>query len=179
MGPVVVAAPPGRETDLAAVAGDAVLVAGAASRSGSVANALAAVETEVVVVHDAARPLASPGLFDAVVGALADDPESDGVIAAAPVADTVKRASGDRLVVAETVDRAGLWAVQTPQAFRAERLRAALAVGELDSATDDAMLVEAAGGLVRLWPAPEPNPKVTTAADVAVVSALLAARDAH
>jgi 2-C-methyl-D-erythritol 4-phosphate cytidylyltransferase len=179
VGPVVVAAPPGMETEFAAVARDAVVVAGASSRSGSVANALASVETEVVAVHDAARPLAPTRLFDAVVEALAADPESDGVIAAAPVADTLKRASGARLSVTETVDRAGLWAVQTPQAFRTERLRAALAAGGLESATDDAMLVEAAGGTVRLWSAPEPNPKVTTAADLALVSALLAERDAH
>ena len=62
------------------------MVAGASSRSGSVANALARVETEFVAVHDAARPLAPPALFDAVVEALAVDPDSDGVIAAAPVA---------------------------------------------------------------------------------------------
>jgi 2-C-methyl-D-erythritol 4-phosphate cytidylyltransferase len=161
--------------------GEAVVVAGASSRSGSVANALAKVETEIVAVHDAARPLAPPGLFDAVVELVAGDAETDGAIAAAPVADTLKRVSGDRLEISETVDREGLWAVHTPQAFRTETLRAALAVGPdtLAAATDDAMLVEAAGGRVRVHPVDDANPKVTTAGDLAVVSALLASRRDH
>ena len=116
-----------------------------------------------------------PALFDSVVEALAEDPESDGVIAAVPVPDTLKRASGDRLRVSETMDREGVWAIQTPQAFRSEALRGALAVdaASLETATDDAMLVEAAGGSVRLHPVTEPNPKVTSAADLALVEALL------
>ncbi len=175
IGPVVIAAPAGFEAELEAVAPDAAVVAGASSRSGSVANALARVETEIVAVHDAARPLAPPALFDSVVEALAEDPGSDGMIAAAPVPDTLKRASGDRLRVSETMDREGLWAIQTPQAFRTDALRGALAVdaASLEAATDDAMLVEAAGGSVRLHPVTEPNPKVTSAADLALVEALL------
>jgi 2-C-methyl-D-erythritol 4-phosphate cytidylyltransferase len=175
IGPVVIAAPAGFEDELEAVAPEAAVVLGASSRSGSVANALSRVETEIVAVHDAARPLAPPALFDSVVEALAEDLGSDGVIAAAPVQDTLKRASGDRLRVSETLDREGLWAIQTPQAFRSEALRGALAVDAavLEAATDDAMLVEAAGGSVRLRPVTEPNPKVTSAADLALVEALL------
>jgi len=175
IGPVVIAAPAGFEDELEAVAPEAAVVLGASSRSGSVANALSRVETEIVAVHDAARPLAPPALFDSVVEALAEDLGSDGVIAAAPVPDTLKRASGDRLTVSETLDREGLWAIQTPQAFRSEALRGALAVDAavLEAATDDAMLVEAAGGSVRLCPVTEPNPKVTSAADLALVEALL------
>ena len=175
IGPVVIAAPAGFEDELEAVAPEAAVVLGASSRSGSVANALSRVETEIVAVHDAARPLAPPALFDSVVEALAEDLGSDGVIAAAPVPDTLKRASGDRLRVSETLDREGLWAIQTPQAFRSEALRGALAVDAavLEAATDDAMLVEAAGGSVRLHPVTEPNPKVTSAADLALVEALL------
>jgi len=175
IGPVVIAAPAGFEDELEAVAPEAAVVLGASSRSGSVANALSRVETEIVAVHDAARPLAPPALFDSVVEALAEDLGSDGVIAAAPVQDTLKRASGDRLRVSETLDREGLWAIQTPQAFRSEALRGALAVDAavLEAATDDAMLVEAAGGSVRLHPVTEPNPKVTSAADLALVEALL------
>ena len=178
IGPVVIAAPAGFQDELEAVAGDAAVVAGASSRSGSVANALARVETEIVAVHDAARPLAPPSLFDAVVEALAADPECDGVIAAAPVPDTLKRASGDRHRVSETVDREGLWAIQTPQAFRSDALRGAFAVdaASLEAASDDAMLVEAAGGSVRLHPVAEANPKVTAAADLALVEALLRGR---
>ena len=73
------------------------------------------------------------------------------------------------------MDREGVWAIQTPQAFRSEALRGALAVdaASLETATDDAMLVEAAGGSVRLHPVTEPNPKVTSAADLALVEALL------
>jgi 2-C-methyl-D-erythritol 4-phosphate cytidylyltransferase len=152
-----------------------VAVTGADSRSASVAAALARVETEVVVVHDGARPLATPALFDAVVAALAADEGADGAVAAAPATDTLKRATGDPAVVEETVDRTGLWAVQTPQAFRAGALRRALGVDDsvLAAATDDAMLVERAGGRIVIEPAPPSNLKVTTAADLRVAEALL------
>jgi 2-C-methyl-D-erythritol 4-phosphate cytidylyltransferase len=181
VGAVVVAAPPGHEDEFAAVAGEATVVAGGPSRSSSVASALARVETDIVAVHDAARPLAPPSLFDAVVELIRGDAGTDGVVAAAPVADTLKRASGDRLEVSETVDREGFWAIQTPQAFRTEALRAALAVdpATLEAATDDAALVEARGGRVRVHPVADPNPKVTTPADLEVVSALLASRGGH
>src|SRR6185436_14402551 len=90
-------------------------VTGAATRSGSVRAGLAAVPTdaEIVVVHDAARPLAGPELFDAVIAAVRGG--ADGAIAAAPVTDTIKQVAGDR--VTTTLDRRTLVAVQTPQAF--------------------------------------------------------------
>jgi 2-C-methyl-D-erythritol 4-phosphate cytidylyltransferase len=162
---VVVAVPPGFEQ-----APDRVL--GGASRSESVRNALAAApEATKVVVHDAARPLVTAGLVRQCLRALVG---VDGVVAAAPVSDTIKEASPDG-TVERTLDRSRLWAVQTPQVFRADALRRALDVGEdvLAAATDDASLVEAAGGTVRLVEAPPENIKVTTPADLARVEAAL------
>jgi 2-C-methyl-D-erythritol 4-phosphate cytidylyltransferase len=176
VGRVVVAAPPGHEDDVRALAGpDAAVVTGGAARSESVALALAEVKTDLVVVHDAARPLASPELFDEVVALLAGDGTLAGVVAAAPVADTLKRADAHGGVL-ETLDRNGLWAVQTPQAFRRRALLAALGSGKVAEATDDASLVEAAGGQVAIHPWGRPNPKLTTPADLTVIEALLAAR---
>ena len=173
IGSVVVSAPPGYEEAVRAIAGDASVVTGGASRSESVALALELVDTELVAVHDAARPLATSRLFDAVVSEIAGDPECDAIVAAAPVADTLKRALAGRVI--ETVPRTELWAVQTPQAFRAGALRAALDVDRdtLASATDDASLVEASGGVVRVFSRDEPNPKVTTRTDLAIAEALL------
>ena len=101
----------------------------------------------------------------------------DGAIAAAPVTDTVKEADSSRRVV-RTLDRSVLWAVQTPQVFRAEVLRRALDVDEpvLAAATDDASLVEAAGGVVAVVEAPRENIKVTTELDLRVAEAMLEAR---
>jgi 2-C-methyl-D-erythritol 4-phosphate cytidylyltransferase len=141
-------------------------VEGGSSRSASVRNALAAApEARTVVVHDAARPLLTLELARACVDALVG---VDGAIAAAPVTDTIKEAYPDG-TVSRTLDRSRLWAVQTPQAFRADSLRRALDVDDaaLASATDDASLVEAAGGSVRLVEAPRENIKVTTASDLA------------
>jgi 2-C-methyl-D-erythritol 4-phosphate cytidylyltransferase len=148
-------------------------VEGGPSRSASVRNALAAApEAEIVVVHDAARPLARPELAERCVKAL--EPGIDGAIAAARVTDTVKEASPDGRV-RRTLDRSSLWAVQTPQAFRADVLRRALDVDDdsLARATDDAMLVEAAGGTVRIVEAPPENLKVTRALDLELAEALL------
>jgi len=147
-----------------------VIVAGGASRSASVRAGLAQVPdgVDVVVVHDAARPLAHPGLFAAVLEALAAG--ADGAVAAVPVADTLKRVGDDGTVV-ETVDRSGLWAVQTPQGFRLDVLRAAH-VGEPE-ATDDAGLVEAAGGRVVVVAGDRRNLKVTDPADLALLEALV------
>jgi len=147
-------------------------VEGGPSRSASVRNALAAVpEARTVVVHDAARPLVTRELVEACVGALMG---VDGAIAAAPVTDTVKEAYPDGTVL-RTLDRSRLWAVQTPQVFRAESLRRALDVDEalLAAATDDASLVEAAGGTIRLVEAPPGNFKVTTEGDLARAEAAL------
>ena len=173
IGPVVVSAPPGLEDEVRALVEGAVVVAGGASRSESVALAVAHVDSELVVVHDAARPLATPALFDAVIAELAADLDCEGVVAAAPVADTLKRALAGRVI--ETVPRSELWAVQTPQAFRSESLRKALDADAeaLAGATDDASLIEAAGGVVRVFPWEEPNLKVTTRTDLRIAEALL------
>jgi 2-C-methyl-D-erythritol 4-phosphate cytidylyltransferase len=162
---VVVAVPPGHERPPDRVTGGT-------SRSASVRSALAAApEATRVVVHDAARPLVTAGLVEDCLSALAG---VDGAIAAAPVSDTIKQAYPDG-TVERTLDRSRLWAVQTPQVFRADVLRRALDVDEatLAAATDDASLVEAAGGTVRLVEAPPGNFKVTTAADLARAEALL------
>jgi 2-C-methyl-D-erythritol 4-phosphate cytidylyltransferase len=171
---IVVATPPGEE---GAVAERGVLgVAGGQHRSGSVANALELAGEEIVVVHDAARPLVTPKLINAVVDRLASDEEVAGVIAAAPVTDTIKQASGEG-VVERTLDRTGLWAVQTPQAFRADALREALSDPDsLPEATDDAMLVERRGGRVLIHEAPADNLKVTTPLDLRVAELLLSQR---
>ena len=147
-------------------------VEGGPSRSASVRNALAAApEARTAVVHDAARPLVTRELVEACVGALMG---VDGAIAATPVTDTVKETYPDGTVI-RTLDRSRLWAVQTPQVFRADTLRRALDVDDevLAAATDDASLVEAAGGSVRVVEAPPENFKVTTAADLARAEAAL------
>jgi 2-C-methyl-D-erythritol 4-phosphate cytidylyltransferase len=177
---IVVAAPPAHVDELRELAGDDVaVVPGGASRSESVARALAAAAGEFAVVHDAARPLASPELFDGIVAALAEDPGVAGLVAAAPVIDTIKRCRGEELEVVETPDRSEFWAIQTPQAFRADALRAALDVPteRLATATDDASLVEAAGGRVRVYPVAEPNPKLTRPVDRFLIEALLRERE--
>jgi len=167
---VVAAVPPGYE-----VAG-ATCVPGGATRSESVRNALRAApaDADAIVVHDAARPLVEPALFRAALAALAS---ADGAVAAAPVADTIKQAGPDGMVE-RTLDRSRLWAVQTPQAFRREALERALAAGDelLAQATDDAWLLERAGGRVAIVEAPASNFKVTTPHDLEVAELLLSAR---
>lgn len=181
MGAAVVAAPPEHIGELEQAAGRLTselslrVVAGGASRSVSVAAAVAAVESEVVVVHDAARPLVTAQLIDSVVSELLADDGCDCVLAATPVTDTVKEADGRE--VERTLDRSRLWAAQTPQAFRTGALRRALEAAEsLAAATDDAMLVERLGGRVVLHPAPPENIKVTTPLDLRVAELLLAER---
>jgi len=150
-------------------------VAGGPSRSASVRNALAAAPgASVAVVHDAARPLLTPELVERCLDALAG---ADGAIAAAPVTDTVHRSDPDGVIRA-TPDRAALWAAQTPQVFVSGALRRALDADEaaLASATDDASLVVAAGGIVRVVEAPRENIKVTTATDLRLAEALLRER---
>jgi 2-C-methyl-D-erythritol 4-phosphate cytidylyltransferase len=168
---VIVALPAGSRLAVMGVT----TVQGGAARSHSVRNALAAAgDAERVVVHDAARPLATPALFEATIAALAD---ADAAIAATRVTDTVKEAGGD-LRVTGTLDRSRLWAIQTPQAFRADALRAALDQPDevLARATDDAALVEARGGTVRIVEAPPENLKVTTMFDLELAALLLARR---
>ncbi len=120
-------------------------------------------------MHDAARPLATPELFELVIDTVRSG--ADAAVPALPVADTLKRVDGDRVVA--TVDREGVVAVQTPQAFRAAALRASHESG--GDATDDAALIEAAGGTVVVVAGDPRNLKVTNVADIAVVEALLAA----
>jgi 2-C-methyl-D-erythritol 4-phosphate cytidylyltransferase len=165
---VVVAVPAGQAHGLQ----DVVTVDGGLTRAESVANALSVVETELVAIHDAARPLLTPGLLDDLVAELVADPEADGIIAAAPVTDTVKKVDGDR--ISATLDRSELWAAQTPQVFRTEALRSALKAA--DAATDEAMLIEAAGGKVLIHDAGAANLKVTTPLDLRVAELLLAER---
>ncbi|HEX2015419.1 MAG TPA: 2-C-methyl-D-erythritol 4-phosphate cytidylyltransferase [Solirubrobacteraceae bacterium] len=170
VGQVVVALPEGRRAPEGTLG-----VAGGATRSESVRAALAAGTGDPVIVHDAARPLVTPELVRATLAAL--DENTDAAIAAAPVTDTIKRVDSDGRV-AETLDRAGLWAVQTPQVFRRQILTQALDVDAttVASATDDAWLVERAGGRVRVVAASPENIKVTTALDLRLAEQLLSAR---
>jgi 2-C-methyl-D-erythritol 4-phosphate cytidylyltransferase len=181
---VVVAVPAGYEhglDDLERVE----TVSGGSTRAESVAKALSLVATEYVAIHDAARPLVTAELLDTLVSELAGSPESDGAIAAAPVTDTVKKVratsgsseSDVHLVIGETLDRTQLWGAQTPQVFRTAALRAALDTH--DAATDEAMLIEAAGGKVLIHDPGAPNLKVTTPLDLRVAELLLAERAAR
>jgi 2-C-methyl-D-erythritol 4-phosphate cytidylyltransferase len=160
-----------------------IAVAGGAQRSQSVRAALAAAaaDADPVIVHDAARPLATPDLFTQVLEALALAPEADAVIAATPVSDTIKEVGGDGRSVTRTLDRAVLWAVQTPQVFRRAALERALAEASdelLSQATDDAWLVERAGGVVHVIGSDPANLKITTPEDLRVAELLLAERRA-
>jgi 2-C-methyl-D-erythritol 4-phosphate cytidylyltransferase len=159
---VVLVLPPGA-VDSAAFGADMV-VEGGATRTESVGRGVAAVpETaEVIVVHDAARPLASEDLFRAVIDAVTVG-GAGGAVPGTPVSDTIKVVDGSGLVTA-TLNRDALVAVQTPQAFAADLLRQAHAGGT--QATDDAALVEALGATVRVVPGDPRNLKITTPADL-------------
>jgi 2-C-methyl-D-erythritol 4-phosphate cytidylyltransferase len=169
---VVVTVPAGYEHGLGDLAGIRT-VDGGSTRAESVANALAVVATEYVAIHDAARPLLTAELLEDLVSVLAGDPDAAGAIAAAPLTDTVKKV--DRGRISETLDRSVLWGAQTPQVFRTNVLRSALSVAQ--GATDEAMLIEAAGGKVLLHDPGAPNLKVTTPLDLRVAELLLAERD--
>ena len=154
------------------------VVTGGTTRAESVRCGLEAVPAgaDVIVVHDAARPLAPQSLFAAVLDAL----HEEGVVGAVPglaPSDTIKVVD-HHMNVTNTLDRDSLVAVQTPQAFRADVLRAAHATAAKSpgaEATDDAMLVEAEGGRVRVVPGHAGNLKITTPADLATAERLLAA----
>lgn len=182
---IVVALPAGTEPPSAA-GKELIAVEGGATRSESVLRALAGAgggqgtrqdQAELVVVHDAARPLVTPALIASVIAALVREPQADAAIAAMPVTDTIKRV-GERGEVQETLDRSALWAVQTPQVFRRGALERALDVpaAELARATDDAWLVERAGGRVVVVGASAENLKVTGPLDLQVAELLLLAR---
>lgn len=188
IGRIVIALPPAYEIDGATrevsiglpSSLNAIAVKGGATRSESVRLALAAVgdrqNSDLVLVHDAARPLLTVELIEATLTA-AEREGVDAAIAATPVTDTIKQADGEG-VVSQTLDRAGLWAVQTPQVFRRGALEHALDVSRevLAQATDDASLVERAGGRVIVVSAPKDNLKVTTALDLDLAELLLARR---
>jgi 2-C-methyl-D-erythritol 4-phosphate cytidylyltransferase len=144
-------------------------VVGGATRSESVRAGLRVVpdDADVIVVHDAARPLASREMFVAVIAAVRDG--ADAAVPGVAVADTLKRVDGARVV--ETVARDDLVGVQTPQAFRASVLRAAHARN--DDASDDAALVEAVGGRVMVVPGDPVNFKITTPTDLVAAAAAL------
>jgi 2-C-methyl-D-erythritol 4-phosphate cytidylyltransferase len=146
-------------------------VTGGATRSESVRAGLAAVpaQASVIVIHDAARPLAPLELWRNVIDVVAAG--ADAAIPAAPVTDTVKEVAPDGRLV--TLDRDRLVAVQTPQAFRAELIKEVHRDG--GEATDDAALVEAFGGTVELVPGPAYNLKITSPSDLVVAAALLEA----
>jgi 2-C-methyl-D-erythritol 4-phosphate cytidylyltransferase len=175
---IVVAMPP-EDVESVALPGGTLAVPGGAVRSESVKLALdAAGDGDPVIVHDAARPLADTSLF---VRALAELESSgaDAAIAAARVTDTIKEVEEDGGTVARTLERGRLWAVQTPQVFRREALERALAEASdslLAAATDDAWLVERAGGTVRIVASTPENLKVTTLNDLHVAELLLSER---
>jgi 2-C-methyl-D-erythritol 4-phosphate cytidylyltransferase len=174
---IVVAAPAGWEEPTILLAEEIVaskvasVVTGGATRAESVRNALHEVPDDalVVLVHDAARPLVEDAVLDRLVGRLGEG--FDGVVPALPLRDTVKRVDGGAVV--ETVPRDDLVAVQTPQVFLAERLRAAYA-GDLAGATDCASLVERSGGRIGVVTGDPRLVKVTTADDLALAARLLA-----
>jgi 2-C-methyl-D-erythritol 4-phosphate cytidylyltransferase len=179
---VVIAVPEGfenaarAETTAASLRAPVKITPGGVERQDSVriALGLTSAESELVVVHDAARPLATPEIFEACLSAAA---RCGGGIAAIPVSDTLKRVDAGKTIAA-TVARAGLWQAQTPQAFRRDALVEAhrRAVSDRIAATDDADLVERTGVRVEVVEAATANIKITTPSDLAMVEAILAAR---
>jgi 2-C-methyl-D-erythritol 4-phosphate cytidylyltransferase len=150
------------------------LVRGGETRAGSVRAALAALpaDLDVIVVHDAARPLVTPELVDACVRVAA---AGKGAVAGCPATDTLKEVDGSRRILG-TPDRARFWHAQTPQAFPAAMIREAYARDDLlAGATDDASLVERSGGEVVMVEASLANLKVTRPEDLPLAELLLRA----
>ena len=155
-----------------------IAVAGGTVRSASVREALRACPAgDPVVVHDAARPLAPARLFERALAQL-ERSGADAVVAAAPVSDTIKEVDvADGRTVTRTLERARLWAVQTPQVFRRAALEQALldaGAETLAAATDDAWLIERAGGRVEVVESSPANLKITTPIDLTLAELLLA-----
>ncbi|MBB2892782.1 2-C-methyl-D-erythritol 4-phosphate cytidylyltransferase [Flexivirga oryzae] len=169
---IVVVAPATHLTEFQDLLPGVTVVPGGAERTDSVAAGLAALPpaVDIVLVHDAARALAPPSLFDAVADAVAAG--ADGVVPGLPVSDTIKQVGVDGRVVA-TPDRWTLRAVQTPQGFRRAALVAAHARG--GAATDDAMLIERSGGTVQVIDGDPLALKITLPPDIAAAERLLAA----
>jgi 2-C-methyl-D-erythritol 4-phosphate cytidylyltransferase len=153
------------------------LVIGGAERQDSVWNGLQALApaAEIVAIQDAARPCTTTALITATIAAAR---ETGAAVAAQPVTDTIKE-SADGKLISRHLDRSRLWAVQTPQTFRVDVIRRALAAvrGQRLQVTDDTAACELIGQPVRLVPAPAPNPKVTVPADLPYLEILL--RTAH
>jgi 2-C-methyl-D-erythritol 4-phosphate cytidylyltransferase len=137
-----------------------------------IALALTSAECDLVIVHDAARPLATPAIFESCLIAAM---RAGAAIAAIPVSDTLKRVTDSAITA--TIARTNLWQAQTPQAFRRDILIAAhhRAFSEKIAATDDADLVERTGARVEVVEASTSNIKITTPSDLAIVEAILAA----
>lgn len=152
-------------------------VQGGAHRSQSVRAALNVAVGDPVIVHDAARPLLTAAIVRAVIEQL-ELHGCDAAVAAAPVTDTIKQTEG--AVVVRTLARSSLWAAQTPQVFRRAALERVLGAADdvLAAATDDAWLVEQAGGTVRVAATPAENLKITTAGDMEVAELVLRRRAA-
>jgi len=151
------------------------MVRGGERRQDSVAVGVDAVpsDREVVLIHDAARPLVESALFDACARAART---FGAAIAAVPVTDTLKFAAA--MVIDQTVSRNGLWAAQTPQGFRLHTIRTAIEHGRTSTLefTDDASMVEASGGVVHIVPGSRRNLKVTYPDDLELIDILLARR---
>lgn len=149
------------------------LVLGGAERQDSVCNGLAALspETDIVAIQDAARPCTSAALIDATIAAAR---ATGAAVAAQPVTDTLKE-SADGQTIARTLDRSKLWSVQTPQTFRVDVIRRALAEARRQGLvlTDDTAACELIGQAVQLVPAVAPNPKVTVPGDLPFIESLL------
>ena len=146
------------------------IVAGGPRRQDSVMNGfkVANEQSEIIVVHDAARPFASSALVSRTIAAAA---ESGAAVAAVGARDTVKRVEGP--LVVETLPRESIFLAQTPQAFRRHVLRDALALGETGAeATDEAALAERAGHAVRIVEGEPGNMKVTTPEDLVLAEAI-------
>jgi len=163
---VIVALPPSLMAEPPAGLAGARLVEGGTRRQDSVANAFDVLpeSTDVILVHDAARPFVAPDVITRTIeGALAHG----AAIAAVPVSDTVKRVETARRLIVETVPRETVFLAQTPQAFRRDVLRDAVAAGRAGvEATDEAMLAERAGHPVHVVDGDPTNVKITSAADV-------------
>lgn len=152
------------------------LAPGGETRQDSVRNALALVETPIVAVHDAARPLVSRDVVTRCIASVRDHGTG---IAAIPVSDTLKRAEDG--IALETVDRDGLWATQTPQCCLTEDLRSAYVAADADGVqfTDEAALLQNAGIPVHLVEASPGNLKITTRADIELAEAILRQREGN
>jgi 2-C-methyl-D-erythritol 4-phosphate cytidylyltransferase len=150
------------------------LVPGGAERQDSVANGLAALDprAELVAIHDAARPCVPVALIGATIAAAR---ETGAAVAAQRVTDTIKE-SDDGVVIARHLDRNRLWAVQTPQTFRVEIIRRAIAAARARglNLTDDTAACECIGQPVRLVESARPNPKITVPQDLAMAALLVA-----